>query len=59
MHPRLPLGLSLVTLLSTSVLAQPFERILSDVLDERPNCIEHTNDGGSIIAGTQKDLPQA
>lgn len=41
------------------VSAQTFERILSDTLDERPNCIEHTSDGGYIIAGTQKDLPMA
>lgn len=37
--------------------SQSFERIISDTLDERPNCIENTNDGGYIIAGTQKDLP--
>lgn len=51
----------LAVLLTTASTAhaQPFERILSDVLDERPNCIEHTTDSGYIIAGTQKDLPQA
>lgn len=36
--------------------AQPFQRSLGESLNERPNCIEHTNDGGYIIAGTQKLL---
>ena len=53
------LALPVALILVATASAQPFERIFSDVLDERPNCIEHTNDGGYIIAGTQKELPQS
>mgnify|MGYP006899568412 CR=1 FL=1 len=53
------LAFPVALILVATASAQPFERIFSDVLDERPNCIEHTNDGGYIIAGTQKDLPQS
>ena len=54
---RLPLALTLLLLGAAVLGAQPFERIISDTLDERPNCIEHTTDDGYIIAGTQKDIP--
>lgn len=49
--------LTSVLFVSASLESQTFERVISDVLDERPNGLDHTNDGGYIIAGTQKDLP--
>ena len=54
---RLNFSICALLLGASSLLAQPFERIISDTLDERPNCIEHTTDDGYIIAGTQKDIP--
>ncbi len=47
--------LALVVATSTSD-AQLFERTLGGILDDQPQCIEHTNDGGYIIAGTESEL---
>ena len=49
------LALSLL-LLTTTAFAQPFQRSMGTFINERANCIEHTTDGGYIIAGTDKEL---
>ena len=60
MRSMLPLTGLLTTLfvfLGSPLFTQTYERRISDFLDERPNCVENTIDDGTIIAGTQKDLP--
>ncbi len=41
---------------SATVEGQLFERTLGGILDDQPQCIEHTNDAGYIIAGTESEL---
>lgn len=36
--------------------AQTFQRTLGGAFDDRPNCVEKTTDGGSIICGDQSVL---
>ena len=48
---------ALLLFIGSPLFAQTYERRISDLLDERPNCVENTLDNGTIIAGTQKDLP--
>lgn len=42
--------------LSGIIEAQPFQRRAGALLNERPNCVEHTTDNGYIVVGTEKEL---
>ncbi|MEM7260526.1 MAG: hypothetical protein AAF488_00950 [Planctomycetota bacterium] len=44
------IALALISLAS-ALDAQTFQRTIGGLFDDRPNCVETTIDGGSIIAG--------
>ncbi|MCA8960265.1 MAG: hypothetical protein KDC38_07115 [Planctomycetes bacterium] len=55
MISRISLSITLLGALATTagLEAQLFQRQLGGNLDDRPNCVERTIDGGSIICGDQ------